>query len=60
MFGYKSTRQELNEERRKNESLTAQNIELTNALIELAALIATHDDAIVEIAAITAESEVNT
>ena len=58
MFGYKSTRQQLIEERHKNEILTAQNMELTNAVIELAGLLATHDDAIVEIAEIATESEV--
>ena len=59
MFGYKSTHQQLMDERRKNEALTAQNIELTNALIELAKLLAAHDDAIVEVAGIAAESGVN-
>ena len=59
MFQYKTTRQQILDEKRKNEVLTAQNIELTNALLELAKLLAAHDDAIVEIAAIVAESEVN-
>ena len=58
MFQYKTTRQQLLDEKRKNEVLTAQNIELTNALLELAKLLATHDDAIVEIAGIV--TEVNT
>ena len=58
MFQYKTTRQQLLDEKRKNEVLTAQNIELTNALLELAKLLATHDDAIVEIAEIV--TEVNT
>jgi len=58
MFQYKTTRQQLLDEKRKNEVLTAQNIELTNALLELAKLLATHDDAIVEIVGIV--TEVNT
>ena len=61
MFQYKTTRQQLLDEKRKNEVLTAQNIELTNALLELAKLLATHDDAIVEIAEIAEiVTEVNT
>ena len=59
MFQYKTTRQQLLDEKRKNEALTAQNIELTNALLELAGLLAAHDDAIVEVAGIVAESGVN-
>ena len=55
MFQYKSTQQQLIDEKRKNEVLTAQNIELTNALLELAKLLAMHDDAIVEIAEIATE-----
>ena len=58
MFQYKTTHQQLLDERRKNEALAAQNIELTNVLLELAKLLATHDDAIVEIAGIV--TEVNT
>ena len=59
MFQYKTTRQQLLDEKRKNEVLTAQNIKLTNALLELAKLLAMHDDAIVEIAGIVTESGVN-
>ena len=58
MFKCKTIHQQFIEERRKNEALTAQNIELANAVIELAGLLATHDDAIVEIAEIATRSEV--
>jgi hypothetical protein len=56
MFKFKTTKQRLQEERRKNEALNAQLVEVTDALLELAELAAAQDDALIELAEITAES----
>ena len=57
MFCYKSTRQQLIEERQKNEVLTAQLIKVTDALVEIAGLTAVHEDALVELADIITDIE---
>lgn len=56
MFKLKTVKQRLQEEQRKNETLNAQLTELTDALVELAELSAAQDDALVELAGITAEN----
>ncbi|MEG1754398.1 MAG: hypothetical protein RRZ93_07915 [Ruthenibacterium sp.] len=56
MFKFKTAKQQLQEERQKNEALNAQLTEVTDALIELAGLVAMQDDALIELAGITAEN----
>lgn len=58
MFRWKTTKEQLLEEKRKNAMLTQRLVEVTDALIEIAGLSAAQDDAIVELAEIIAESEV--
>ena len=46
MFKYLSDKEQLLEEKRKNEALQARNKELEDALIELAAIVAANEEAI--------------
>lgn len=58
MFRYKKMNELLLEERQKNRVLTSQIADITDAIIELAELSATQDDALVELAEILEENEV--
>jgi hypothetical protein len=49
MFKYLSDKEQLLEEKRKNEALQARNKELEDALIELAAIVAANEEAIQEV-----------
>lgn len=49
MFKFLTIREQLMEERRKNEALTALNIELENALLELAEIVAINEEMIQEV-----------
>ncbi len=59
MFRYKKMHELLLEERQKNRVLNSQIADITDAIIELAELSATQDDAIVELAEIIEEGEVD-
>jgi len=49
MFKFLSIREQLLEEKRKNEALTALNIDLENALLELAEIVAMNEVIIQEV-----------
>lgn len=49
MFKFLDFREQLQEERRKNEALQAQNKDLENALLELAEIVANNETAIQEV-----------
>lgn len=46
MFKFLNTKEQLLEEQRKNAALQARNIELENAIIELAEIVATNEEAL--------------
>lgn len=49
MFKFLSIREQLQEERRKNEALRAQSKDLENALLELAEIVAANEGALREV-----------
>ena len=49
MFKFLNVREQLHEERRKNEMLQARCIDLENATLELAEIVATNEQAIEEV-----------
>ncbi len=49
MFKFLDSREQLQEERRKNEALKAQNKDLENAVLELAEIVAINEELIQEV-----------